>query len=694
MTVAAIASKIDYLENGSTVNFAVPFRFLASTITAQRVLANGSVVQLRAGIDYTTSGGETDAGGTLTLTGASVNGATLRIRRATPRTQQANYVDNDSFPAESHEQALDRLTLVAQEIDAATSDLQDRAVLVPLGEIALTLPGNAARRGKVLGFDAGGAGIAIELGDANDPGLRSNLAAPAGGSSVGYQRPAAGSTGSVAATVAALGVTAGEKGALFDGVNNPTEMTANRIALQAMVDVAHERGVPVILPAGTLYIDGEIDLRGRIVRIQGIAEKTKIKAGAAMARIFNAEEATEQYRAPLSIRDLVLDANGNVTNANISIRYLREYRLDNVVSIGAAGARCVRLRDANNGTLDRVRCEGGLIGLHSEGSNHATRHSGCSWLGATQTGVLIKNNGTLADGNNALLFSNCVGQSGTGDIYDVAASCSAEIVGCYTGEELTGYSFVNRGGGIRVIGGIVYFGSTATSYVARPIGGMTLVDGTQLYSQNVSRGLPYLWNLADAELGSATGKLLFSNIISAFTIGGNNQLRGTPLAPFIGARNYVPRLGKQYSAYAFNATVTTALASPNNTAKTFTCATVTGANPVMAAYATLTAPDTWRDGEPLGLLLEYTASKPLNIRTNTTAGASGVIAIGAAPASSSAATYLKFDAIATAASQSVLEFYIQDAVVGDNFKIIRASLVDADMVSGPVGVLANVGHAA
>ena len=39
----------------------------------------------------------------------------LTILRAVPATQEADYVQNDAFPAESHERALDKLTMIAQQ---------------------------------------------------------------------------------------------------------------------------------------------------------------------------------------------------------------------------------------------------------------------------------------------------------------------------------------------------------------------------------------------------------------------------------------------------------------------------------------------------------------------------------------------------------------------------------------------------
>lgn len=149
MTVAAQTPTISYLEDGITTAFPVPFRYDAPTdVLALRRLADGSEIELAYGVDYTASPGPTNAGGTLTLTAAGPSGARLTIFRRTARTQAADYIANGAFTAESHERALDRPMLVAQEQDAEI----DRAIKVPRGEAGLLLDPDAARDGGIAQF--------------------------------------------------------------------------------------------------------------------------------------------------------------------------------------------------------------------------------------------------------------------------------------------------------------------------------------------------------------------------------------------------------------------------------------------------------------------------------------------------------------------------------------------------------------
>lgn len=163
MTAAALSPSIEYLENGVTLAFAVPFRFLdASHLQVKRIASNGTVTVLAQGSAWSATGGTTDAGGTVTLV-ASVATARLKIRRVTPRAQPTDYATNDTFPAESHEAALDRLTLIAQEADVATADLAARALAVPEGETIAALGNVAARASKVFAFGAAGEFAPISL---------------------------------------------------------------------------------------------------------------------------------------------------------------------------------------------------------------------------------------------------------------------------------------------------------------------------------------------------------------------------------------------------------------------------------------------------------------------------------------------------------------------------------------------------
>jgi len=88
--------------------------------------------------DYTVSGAGLDEGGTVTFTTGRTAGEIIAIVRAPAITQAVDYVENDPFPAETHEGALDKLTMICQALDDGLS----RAVKLSVGSSLsnITLP--------------------------------------------------------------------------------------------------------------------------------------------------------------------------------------------------------------------------------------------------------------------------------------------------------------------------------------------------------------------------------------------------------------------------------------------------------------------------------------------------------------------------------------------------------------------------
>lgn len=79
----------------------------------------------------------------------------LLLRRATPQNQLTDYVEGDAFPAESHEQGLDRLTVLVQDINERLSRVSTLGVTTGTAHRHLVLPDPLPN--TVLGWDAAGA---------------------------------------------------------------------------------------------------------------------------------------------------------------------------------------------------------------------------------------------------------------------------------------------------------------------------------------------------------------------------------------------------------------------------------------------------------------------------------------------------------------------------------------------------------
>ncbi|MBZ9629140.1 hypothetical protein LB450_13645, partial [Psychroflexus sp. CAK1W] len=67
------------------------------------------------------------SGGSITTTVAPTATQKLSILRNVPFTQLTHYVPNDPFPAASHEQALDKLTMETQQLNEGLS----RSITLP-----------------------------------------------------------------------------------------------------------------------------------------------------------------------------------------------------------------------------------------------------------------------------------------------------------------------------------------------------------------------------------------------------------------------------------------------------------------------------------------------------------------------------------------------------------------------------------
>nr|DAO60179.1 MAG TPA: tail fiber protein [Caudoviricetes sp.] len=129
MTVSSTVNKISYVGNGVVNEFAIPFKFFENT-EIQVYFKNNKTAQkfLKEGEDYSLSGAGNESGGTAVLTVTPQVGDKLVFLRVVPMTQEVDYRENEIFPAETQERALDKLTMIVQQLNEKTS----RAVVVPV----------------------------------------------------------------------------------------------------------------------------------------------------------------------------------------------------------------------------------------------------------------------------------------------------------------------------------------------------------------------------------------------------------------------------------------------------------------------------------------------------------------------------------------------------------------------------------
>ncbi len=159
MTVSSTTTRKSANGNGSDDEFPYDFKIFDDddiTVIIRTDSTGAETVKTKT-THYTVSGVGSATGGNVTFTSGNIpaSGETVVLLRTTARTQLTDYVANDPFPAESHEDALDKLTFITQELEEQLG----RSLKVSQTNVIATSEFTAdatARANKILGFDGSG----------------------------------------------------------------------------------------------------------------------------------------------------------------------------------------------------------------------------------------------------------------------------------------------------------------------------------------------------------------------------------------------------------------------------------------------------------------------------------------------------------------------------------------------------------
>lgn len=149
MAVQSETSSVSYSGNGSTTTaYVIPFYFLDNSHLEVVVKDNlGNVLP----VSFTASGAGNQSGGSLTTSNAVPATFTLTISRVVPATQLTSYLEGGPFPAASHERALDKLTMISQQIARGNErTIRFSAANPVVNEIAVYTPN------RVVGINSAG----------------------------------------------------------------------------------------------------------------------------------------------------------------------------------------------------------------------------------------------------------------------------------------------------------------------------------------------------------------------------------------------------------------------------------------------------------------------------------------------------------------------------------------------------------
>ena len=121
MTVPSTVARADYLGDGATTLFPVPFPFLENDhVRLVHVDASGVETVWTEAVHYTLTGAGDSNGGTVTVATAPTDytpaaGERLIVLRDVMADQQIDFVDNDALPAQTLENGFDKLTMLVQQ---------------------------------------------------------------------------------------------------------------------------------------------------------------------------------------------------------------------------------------------------------------------------------------------------------------------------------------------------------------------------------------------------------------------------------------------------------------------------------------------------------------------------------------------------------------------------------------------------
>lgn len=149
MTVSSEQAKVQYVGDGVTTSFVVPFYFLEDAHLAVYTLSGTTETLLSDPTDYTVVGAGVSSGGTVEFVVAPIDGITITIVRDVEITQETDYIPNDPFPADSHEDAVDKLTMICQQLEDAIS----RAIRLRVSITGISTDLPAPESEKLLGWN-------------------------------------------------------------------------------------------------------------------------------------------------------------------------------------------------------------------------------------------------------------------------------------------------------------------------------------------------------------------------------------------------------------------------------------------------------------------------------------------------------------------------------------------------------------
>lgn len=209
MTVQTEIKRVVQLGTGATNTF-----FFNATVQGLDDLkvfvvnpSNVQTLQVRGGAgtyDYTLTINASTKFATVTLNNNLASGYKIVILRGTPIVQQVDYVEGDPFPAETHEGALDRLTIIATQLQ----EQLDRSLQVVETSTVTNIRVDEFEANKALVVDATGTKVSMgpTVADIANASTNAASALASANTASAAASSATSAAASAAATLAAAGL--------------------------------------------------------------------------------------------------------------------------------------------------------------------------------------------------------------------------------------------------------------------------------------------------------------------------------------------------------------------------------------------------------------------------------------------------------------------------------------------------------
>lgn len=351
-----------YTGNNTDVQYTFGFKVFADSdlVVTRAVIATGAESTLVLTTDYSVTRNadqDNDPGGYITLTAALADTYTLTLTSAVPDTQPAVFTNLGGFFPAVLNNALDRLTILVQQLKETVSRSLKVAVSTPPGfDAGLPAPVPYG----VLGFNASATGFAV-TDPSGSSALAGNLAGAGGATLVGF-----GLT-TVAAAIALLQIKTNQwaNATDFDGVDNTGSADSTTGLNNAITATANASQTLVF--SGTFKVSGPLTVTCSTIMLLGSKFITSgMSAGAA---VFDVTARTHH-------EGVRVEGNGvsDVTNGVVGIRVsgLNASR-STLVNCSAVGLRYGAVVRTFSVTLDDCRFNSNTCNLSASAASSSVQ---------------------------------------------------------------------------------------------------------------------------------------------------------------------------------------------------------------------------------------------------------------------------------------------------------------------------------